>query len=296
MSEQQASANELKGIVLTIAGIGCITFNDAMMKLVISDVPVGQAIFVRGCFALLPIALLVYRTGGWRTLIVRSRAAQAWCAVLLALPLFIFIYSLSQLPLSLATIIFFTNPLFVTLLAPHFLGERLSAPRVAAVLVGFVGAVMVMQPTASSFSWIMLGPVLVALFTAIRELVIRRVVVGETSGSILFYSSLAVTVCALGTWPFGWIELSARQVGLLATASLGFCFGLFLMTEALRFAEASLLSPYKYSSVVWALLLGYAFWGERLSGWAYVGTALIVVGGLYVAMRERNRRRQEAAP
>ena len=295
MTTPHATGSELRGILLGIAGMGCITFNDAMMKLVISDIPVGQAIFVRGCFAMLPITWLVYRTGGWRTLVVQRRASQAWCAVLLALPLFVFVYSLSQLPLSLATIIFFTNPLFVTLLAPRFLGERLTRVRVLAVLAGFVGAVIVMQPTAAAFKWIMLGPVFVALLTAVRELVIRRVVVEESSGSILFYSSLAVTLCALGTAPFGWDSLSARQVGLLATASVGFGFGLFLMTEALRFAEASLLSPYKYSAVVWALLLGYLFWGEQLSPWAYVGTALIVASGLTVALRDRHRDKQVGA-
>jgi drug/metabolite transporter (DMT)-like permease len=287
MTTPQASGNEVKGIILAIAGIGCITFNDAMMKLVIGDIPVAQAIFVRGCFAMLPIALLVSRTGGWRTLVIRNHRAQAWCAVLLAVPLFVFVYSLSQLPLSLATIIFFTNPLFVLLLAPRFLGEQLSRTRVIAVLTGFVGALMVMQPTASAFNWIMLGPVLVALLTGVRELVLRRVVVEESSGSILFYSSLAVTLCALATWPLGWAQLTGNQVGLLASASLGFGFGLFLMTEALRFAQASFLSPYKYSAVVWALLLGYVLWGEQLNPWAYAGTTLIVASGLYVALQGR---------
>jgi drug/metabolite transporter (DMT)-like permease len=290
MTTPQASGSEVKGIILAIAGMGCITFNDAMMKLVIADIPVAQAIFVRGCFAMLPIALLVSRTGGWRSLVVRNHRPQAWCAVLLALPLFVFVYSLSQLPLSLATIIFFTNPLFVLLLAPRFLGEQLTRTRVIAVVVGFAGALMVMQPTASAFNWITLGPVLVALLTAVRELVLRRVVVEESSGSILFYSSLAVTLCALATWPLGWVPLTGTQIGLLATASVGFCFGLFLMTEALRFAEASFLSPYKYSAVVWALLLGYLLWGEQLNPWAYVGTALIVVSGLYVALQGRPNR------
>ena len=87
-----------------------------------------------------------------------------------------------------------------------------------------------------------------------------------------------------------WQPITVAEVGLLATASIGFCFGLFLMTEALRFAEASLLSPYKYSSVIWALLLGYLFWGEQLNPLAYVGTAGIVIAGVYVAMHERRRR------
>jgi S-adenosylmethionine uptake transporter len=106
-----------RGIALSVFGMGCITFNDSMMKLVVNDHPIGQAIFIRGIFVLLLISLLVYRQGGFRVLRIHSMRLQLWSAILLVFPVFLFIYALSQLPLSIATIIFFTNPLFVCLFA-----------------------------------------------------------------------------------------------------------------------------------------------------------------------------------
>ena len=97
-------------IALSVFGIGCITFNDSMMKMVVNDHPIGQAIFIRGVFVLLLILLLVYRQGGMQAMRIDSLRLQFWLAVLLVLPIFLFMYALSQLPLSIATIIFLTTP------------------------------------------------------------------------------------------------------------------------------------------------------------------------------------------
>ena len=103
----------LRGISLSVFGIGCITFNDSMMKLVVNDHPIGQAIFIRSVFVLLLISLIVYRQGGLSELRIHSMRLQLWSAILLVLPIFLFIYALSKLPLSIATIIFFTNMIHI---------------------------------------------------------------------------------------------------------------------------------------------------------------------------------------
>ena len=277
----------LKGVSLSVLGIGFITFNDAMMKLVVENHPIGEAIFVRGLFALVPTAFLIYRAGGWRSLGVYSMGMQFWCALLLVGPLFLFVFSLSMLPLSIATIIFFTNPLFVTLLAPSFLKETVGWRRISAVLLGFAGATLVVKPVGDAFVWIMLGPLLVALLSAVRELIVRTALARETSESLLFYSSAAVTLTALATAPFGWVPLSWHTLALLAASGMAFSFGIYLMTEGLRFGDASLLSQYKYTGIVWALGLGYLLWGELPDWWTLLGTGLIIVSGLYVVLRQR---------
>ena len=277
----------LKGIALSVVGIGFITFNDAMMKLVVEQHPIGEAIFVRGLFALVPMAFLIYRAGGLRSLAVHNRGMQLWCALLLVGPLFLFVFSLSRLPLSIATIIFFTNPLFVTLLAPWFLNETVGWRRVSAVLVGFAGAMLVVKPVGDAFVWIMLGPLLVALLSAVRELIVRTALARETSESLLFYSSAAVTLTALATAPFGWVPLSWHTLVLLAASGMAFSLGIYLMTEGLRFGDASLLSQYKYTGIVWALGLGYLLWGESPDWWTLIGTVLIIASGLYIVFRQR---------
>ena len=257
-----ADSNPGRGIALTVIGSGCIVLNDAAMKWVVTDHPIGEAIFVRGIFAVLPIALLVRRGGGWSALRWHSARAQLWCALMLAVPIFVFVYSLSQMALALATLIYFTNPLFVTLLAPLVNQEAVGWRRRIAVLVGFIGAVLVIRPTTASFQWVLLGPVLCAFMSAWRDLYLRRILHRESSVAILCYSTLLVTLASLATAPLGWDPLSGLDIALLAVSGLGFGFGIFFMTDALRYAGASLVALYKYSSIVWALLMGYLAWGD----------------------------------
>jgi drug/metabolite transporter (DMT)-like permease len=280
-----------RGIALSVFGIGCITLNDSMMKLVVDDHPIGQAIFIRGIFVLLLISLLVYRQGRLRVLRIHSLRLQIWSAILLALPIFLFIYALSQLPLSIATIIFFTNPLFVCLFAPIWLGERITWLLASAVALGFVGATLVLNPTSSAFEWVLLAPLAVALLSAIRELVLRRAMARETAVSTLFYASLAVTILAACTFPLGWVAMDWREYGLLALSACGFGLGIYSMTESLRFAAASVVAPYKYSAIIWALLLGYLLWGEAPTPMVWVGTALIITSGVAVLWAQRDASR-----
>jgi len=276
-----------RGIALSVFGVGCITFNDAMMKLVVNEHPIGQAIFIRGVLVLLLISLLVSRQGGFRKLRIYSRRLQFWSATLLLFPVFLFIYALSQLPLSIATIIFFTNPLFVCLFASIWLGERITWVLASAVALGFIGATLVLNPTSSEFGWVLLAPLAVAVLTAVRELVLRQAMASETAVSTLFYATLAVTVVAACTFPLGWVAMDGREYGLLALAACGFGLGIYSMTESLRFAPASLIAPHKYTAIVWAILLGYIVWGESPTLAVWLGTTLIIASGVAVLFDQR---------
>lgn len=278
------------GIALMVLGSGCIVVNDAAMKWVVTDHPIGQAIFIRGMFALIPIAFLVRRAGGLQMLRWHSARSHALCAILLVIPLFMFVYSLSRLSLSVATLIFFTNPMFVTLLAPWILGEQIGWRRRLAVVMGFVGAAVVIDPVGTDFDWVLLLPVVVALVAALRDLLVRRLVENETSVSLLMSTSALVTLTGLSTVLLGWDALSAGDIAALALSGLGFGFGIYFMTDALRYADVSLLALYKYSSLIWALALGFLVWGDVPSGGVWLGAALIVGSGLYILYRERVRR------
>ena len=242
---------------------------------------------MRGLFALLPIALLVRHAGGWPALRVRSPGAQAAAAGLMVAALFLFINSLALLPLTIAIIIVYTNPLFVTALAPWALGERVGWRRWSAIAFGFAGVLLVVGPEASAFSWALVLPLLVALVSALRDLLVRRVIAGETSVSLLAFSSLTVTFCAFPGAVLNWTPFGAFEYTVLATAAVFFASGLFLMTEALRFADASLVSPYKYSGVIWAALFGFVLWRETPSLEVLLGAAMIVASGLFILFRER---------
>lgn len=282
------SSSPLRGIVLSVLGAGCIVVNDAAMKWVVSEHPIGQAIGVRGVFVLAGLgvlALLHRRSRG--ILRWRRPGAQFWAALMLTIPIFVYIFSLSQLPLSLATLIFFVNPFFVTLMAPWLAGETVGWRRRMAVLVGFVGAAVVIRPGGAEFHWILLGPVFSAFMAAWRDLYLRRVLVHETSLAVLLWSTVMVTLAAGATYPMGWPALSGLDLLLLLGAAVGFALGIYLTTEALRFADASLLATFKYSAIVWALVIGYLVWSEIPDDIVALGAALIVGSGLYIVYRER---------
>lgn len=279
------SDRPIKGIVCILIGTGMITMNDAMLKLVVTEHALGETIFVRGLFALAPTLFLIYRHGGWSSLRCHDVKGQVLCAVLLVLPVYLFIFSLRHLDLGLAIILVYAGPVMATALSAWLLREHVGLRRWCVVSVGFAGVVLVVQPASQAFSPIMLLPVLVACMVAAREIAIRRMVSAESTISIHFYSSLAVMLTALLTSFGQWVPLPLDVWAKLAVSGLGFGFGIFFLTDALRYADVSLLSPFKYTGVVWALGLGYLIWGERPT-LLVLGGALIIVGsGLFLLKR-----------
>ena len=277
--------NPARGVLLAVLGTGLVTVNDACMKWVVAEVPIGEAIFVRSLFALLPIALLVQRGGGRTALRFQSLPQQLLCAGMLVAALFLFIHSLTLLSLAVTTIVLYVSPLVSTALAPLLLGERVGWRRWMAVTVGFAGVALVMSPGHAAGSWVLALPLLVALLSGVRDILIRAMVARESSVAMLAFTTGAVLLTALPTAVFGWVPLGGVEVALLALAGLGFGFGLYFLTDALRWAEVSLVAPLKYSGVVWALLLGALVWGDVPDARTLAGAMLVVGAGLFVLRR-----------
>ena len=278
-----------RGVVLMLLGTLFVTVNDACMKWLVADLPIGQAIFVRGLFALGPIALLVQRAGGREGLRINSLWRQLLCAGLLVSALYLFIYCLTILSLAVTTIILYVSPLLSTGLAVLLLRERVGWRRWLAVVIGFTGVALVVHPGEGEHAWILLLPLLVALLSGARDVLIRTMVARESSTSILVFTSTAVVLSALPTALLGWQPISLEQFGLLALAGLGFGFGLYFQTEALRWAEVSLAAPLKYTGVVWALLLGALVWGDIPGLQVLVGAVLVVGSGVFVIYRSARK-------
>ena len=272
----------LHGIGLMIIGTGFITLNDAMMKSVIVNIPMGEAIFVRGLFGLLVTAVLLHRVGGWPAARWRNFKGQLLASLLLVVPIYLFVYSLSRLSLGITTILLGTNPLMVVIFSAWLLREQVGWQRWAAVAVGFAGLAMVVRPADDGFSVILLLPVVVAMLGALRDLLIRRMVTHETPISIQIFSSVIVVLSTLPSAAFGWHTPSFSDLTQLAVSGAGFALGIFCLTDAMRFAPVSLLAAFKYSGVVWALMLSFLIWGETPTAWVLAGATTIVLSGLFV--------------
>ena len=283
-------AAPLRGILCMLGGGLLLTVNDAVMKWLTADYPLGQVLFLRGAFVFLPIALLTWQAGGIAALRVRNVPGQAVRAAAMICSSFLFIGGLSLLPLADAIALSFAGPLFLTALATPMLGERVGWRRWSAVLIGFAGVLVMLRPTGEALYWAALLPLGAALAGAFRDVFTRRIAVTETTISILAVGTAAVALAGLSTAPFGWQPVAARDVGLFALA--GFLLGgaHYLMIESFRFAEVALVAPFKYASMLWATLFGFLVWGHLPESWVLAGSALVIGSGLYILHRETRGR------
>ena len=279
----------VRGVVLMTAGCVLITLNDTVMKALSGGYPPGETIFVRGVFVAIPIALLVYRAGGLHTLRVTNLPGQMLRAMTLVASMFLFVIGLQYLPLADAVALTFAGPLILTAVAPWALRERVGWRRRCAVAVGFAGVLIMLAPGQEGLRWAAFLPLGAAVFEAARDIVTRRLVVTESSVSLTACSTGFVTLCALATAGHGWQPMSAGDAGLLALAGCCMGAGLVLMTEAFRHAEATLVAPFRYSSVLWAMLVGVVVFGDWPSPTMLAGAALVVGSGLYILHREARR-------
>ena len=279
----------LRGIAYTVLALLLLTLGDAATKWLGGTLPVWQIVCLRAVFIFIPVAIVTMRTGGLQTLRVRD---------IRGLGLRIFFYigsttliatSMILLPLADAATLLFAGPLFVTALAKPMLGEHIGWRRWAAVCFGFVGVVIMLRPTPDAIQPLAAVPVVAALFSSLRDIATRRISATESTSAIMVWSTLALVIVGAMTIPFGWVAITGFDLALLALAGILGGVAHILMVEAFRVAEAALVSPFKYSAVLWAVALGYVIWGTVPDTFIIVGGIFVIVSGLYILHRETMR-------
>ena len=283
MSTEKGS---VRGIMLMVASAALLALNDGVTKWLTETYPVTQVWCLRTVFVLIPILIVAAHRRMWHELRVVSWSNQALRAMLFVSTTLLIVLSLDALPLPDVMAIVLASPLFVALLSPKILGERVSAERWAIVALGFVGVLLIVQPTGA-FHWIALVPVAASLSSALRDMVTRRISHTETSLAILFYSSIAVVVIGLASAPlFDWRAVSVNDWLLLALNGVLNGGAHYLMILSLRLGEAATVVPFKYSGLVWGLLLGFLVWQHIPDTWMLVGAGLVAASGLYLLRLE----------
>ncbi len=290
MKQTPADLQSLKAIIAMIAGTALLLCNDAATKYLTQSYPVGQVICLRQAATLLMILPYIMAVTGWRGVRVVHWPGQFYRGLLFVAGAGLMVTSLSLLPLTTVIAISFVSPIFVALLSAPLLGERVGVHRWGAVIIGFAGVLLIVRPGAAGFEWVLLLPVANALINGFRDVATRRLSRSETSVSILICSTIIVMLAGLATAPFGWKSLGANGALLFLLAGLCNAGAHFLMIEALRMGEASLVSPFRYTSFLWAILFGYFLWGEVPGLWVALGVGLIICGGLFMVRGERNKR------
>lgn len=284
-SRPQTSAS-LKGIAAMIVAAFLLTLNDAASKWLMQTYPVWQVLSVRQICSLLVILPYIHFVTGWRVVKVTNRPGMALRSVFFIATTGTIIVSFSLLPLALVTAIAFASPLFVVAFAHLFAIEKVGLRRWLAVLAGFAGVLVIVRPGASGFELVLILPVFAALFAGCRDIVTRSLSRTESSISILLWSNLAVVAFALSVATAqGWQAITGGAALLLLLNGALNAGAHFLIIEALRLGEASLVSPFRFSGLIWATMLGLVIWGEFPDGWTLAGAALLVASGVYIIER-----------
>ena len=267
-----------------------LTAGDALTKHVGSHLPIGQVIFFRALFIYIPIAVLVYGSGDLKILKVTDRKGLAIRAIFYACATTGIAISMVLLPLADAVALLFAGPLFVTALATPMLGEHVGLRRWAAVIVGFVGVVIMLRPAPDAIQILAIIPIVAALFSALRDVTTRRISTTESSTAMMFWSNALLLVVTSFTFPFGWLPMTLNDLWQLAVMGVIVGIAHWVMIEAYRLSEAALVSPFKYSGIVWGALFGYIFWQTVPDAFILTGGTLVVASGLYILHRETRTR------
>jgi drug/metabolite transporter (DMT)-like permease len=287
----------MRGIGLKIASVLVFTVMAALIKATADHVPAGQAVFFRSLFALPVIVAWL----GWRKelgtgLKTVQPMGHVWRGVVGTMAMGLGFAGLGYLPLPEVTAIGYAAPLLTVVFAAMFLGEEVRAFRMTAVAIGMVGVLIVLSPRLTTLSdgaveiAETLGAILVlggAVFAALAQVFVRKLVNTESTSAIVFWFSMTATVLSLVTVPFGWVVPSPTETVLLVICGLLGGLGQILLTSSYREADASVVAPFEYVSILFALGFGYVFFAEVPTLTMLLGASLVVAAGILIILRER---------
>lgn len=282
-----------RGILFMCAAMGCFVINDSLVKYASQTMPSAQLIFLRGIMASVLVLALVRSTGAMKRvgqILQRRVAVRAWVD---AIGTFVYLIALFNLPIVNATAIVMTSPLFIALLAAIFLRERIGIGRWLAIGIGFLGVLLIIQPRAEGFNAYALLCLLGTLLMSVRDLLTRRIAATVPSTVITLATALAVTLLSgAASLVQGWAPFGAFELALLALASIFLAGGYYGIVIGMRHGEMSVIGPFRYSGLLWALVIGFLIWGDLPNAMAWLGIALLSGSGLYVVYSERLRAAQ----
>lgn len=287
----------LRGIAYKLGSVIIFIVMSALIKTTAQHVPPGQAVFFRSFFAIPVIVVwLVMRRELSQGLYTANPLGHFWRGLMGTLAMGLGFAGLAYLPLPEVTAIGYASPLMVVILASMFLGETVRLFRISTVALGMIGVSIVLAPRLTVVSgdaagareafgaMVVLGG---ALFAALAQVTVRKLVMTERTPVIVFYFSLTATMLSLLTMPFGWVMPTLTEGLTLTAAGLMGGVGQILLTSSYREADASLVAPFDYASMLFALVIGYFGFGEVPTLTMLIGASIVILAGVLIIWRER---------
>lgn len=282
------AAQNARGAAHMLAGVMLFSVMDAMVKWLVADYPVHQIVFFRTVFALIPCLYFVARAGGLVTLRTRRPMVHVIRGLIGLAAMGCYFYAFALMDLADAKAILFSAPLFMTVLAIPLLGEKVGIFRWSAVLVGFLGVLIIVKPGSDMLQVGAVAAIGGAVLYALAVITVRHLSATDSAASITFYFTLTGAVAGtIMVSTLGWVSPPPQDLALLVCVGLIGGVGQYCLTQAFRYAEAAAIAPLEYLSMAWALLMGYFIWNDIPDYEVFLGIALVVASGLFILYRER---------
>ncbi|PTW60854.1 drug/metabolite transporter (DMT)-like permease [Breoghania corrubedonensis] len=278
-----------RGIAAMLVASAGFILNDSMVKFVSQDLPIGQIVFMRGFFACLLIGTIAWATGALanpKVLLhpaVLLRASAETCASVF------YLAALAHLPIANATAILQALPLMIVAASALFLGEHVGWRRWGAVLAGFCGVLLIVRPGFSGFSVWSLSAIVGVTCMSVRDLA-TRAIPAEVKTFAAAFASVLMTTCLLGPVlaPFEtWVMPAPHLLALLVGAAVFLLVGFVFIIIAVRTGDMVVVAPFRYSIVIWAIIIGFLVWGDVPDWPTLAGITLLIATGIYAFFRER---------
>lgn len=306
------SSRPLLGVVCIQTGMLFFVCQDALMKSLIGEFTIWMLIVARALIAACVLIPAIAILGPPHRLLTPLWPLHLLRATLFAVGFSLYYAAFPLMGLAEVTTIFFAAPIFIALFAALFLRERIGAHRLAALAVGFLGVAIAMNPTGATFRWVSILPLICAVTYAISQVVTRRIGERESTMTLSLYTlvfaglliaplsyglnALIALDDAFAHLRWRWFAPDGRQLGVLALLGFVGMIGISLIWRAYQVAPASVIAPFDYTYLPWAVLMGYAIWNETPPPNTLVGMALIVGAGLYIGFRELRQARRAVEP
>jgi drug/metabolite transporter (DMT)-like permease len=297
--------NPLHGILFKLASVCVFVTMASLIKSASATVPPGEAVFFRSAFAIPVILIWLVATRTLRTgLAAKNPLGHFWRALVGTSAMGFGFAGLGLLPLPEVTAIGYAAPLLTVIFAAMFLGETVRVFRILSVALGMTGVLIILSPRLTALSGGTLGTnealgaivVLIgAVFAALAQVFVRKLVIEEKTSAIVFWFSVNAALLSLITLPFGWVMPDAATAAKLVCAGLLGGLGQVLLTSSYRFADASVIAPFEYASMLLALIVGYVFFNEVPTLVVLFGATLVVAAGILIIWRERQLGLERAA-
>jgi drug/metabolite transporter (DMT)-like permease len=284
----------LFGVALMLVGDLMFALNDAMGKWLVATYSPGQLMLIRSFAGLVVLAPFVLASGASSLVRVERPGLQVGRVVASTVDSVLFYAAVFYLPVADVMTFYLAAPIYVAALSPFLLGETVGWRRWLAIVIGFVGVVVALNPSASTLTWpaviSLIGSIAFALAMvasrALRATPDRTLVFWQTAGGLLAGAVLA---------PFGWITPTLTGFCLLSLLGIVAMAAHILINRALKYAPASTLAPLQYTLLLWAIVFGYLFFGDVPAPMMLVGAAIIIASGLFIFLRERKRNAEVAS-